>query len=71
MQEQGFKFDAILPFLLDMDMDSSNDRASELLTGNDCALQDICYVHEPLVIYPKKPKNLVLQGEDVRRQFQA
>ena len=53
MQEQGFKFDAILPFLLDMDMDSSNDRASELLTGNDCALQDICYVHEPLVIYGK------------------
>ena len=22
-------------------------------------------------VYPKKPKNLVLQGEDVRRQFHA
>jgi hypothetical protein len=49
MQEMDWEFDVVVPFPLDRmeDIEAKNSFASERITGNDCALQDIGYYHIP------------------------
>lgn len=55
MRELGWTFDVIVPFALDQldSTDSMNDYASQRITGNEAALEDITYNHVPEVIYGK------------------
>lgn len=55
MRAMNWTFDVVIPMPLDRldDIDTMNDFASQAITGNEVALEDINFDHVPQVVYPK------------------